>query len=205
MNEQRNQDEHWRLFIALLVPGSIRETLTAVQGGLRKAAPNALIRWTNQEQMHLTLRFMGNVPVSSLDGLAAALKIAVQKCAPLRLRAQGIGFFPNSKRPRVIWSGVADEDQRLEKVFQYVQEAAQPFTMEPPEHRFTGHITLGRIKLIQGKERTELGQAAGRYEGQNFGGWKSTELVLMRSVLAGSGARHDVIQSFQFSQCPGTQ
>lgn len=205
MNQQRTRDEHWRLFLALLVPASIRETLTAVQVGLRKAAPNALIRWTNQEQLHLTLRFMGNVPASSMGALEAALKAAAGKCNPLRLRARGIGFFPNDKRPRVIWSGVADEDHGLSGVFQVVQAAAQPFTVEAPEHRFTGHITLGRIKLIQGKERTELGLATARCEGQDFGGWESTELVLMRSVLSGSGARHELIRSFGFSQGRGAQ
>ncbi len=205
MNEQRTREEHWRLFIALLVPASIRETLVAAQAGLRKASPNALIRWTNHEQLHLTLRFLGNVPTSNLDELAAALKEEVQKYHALQLHARGIGFFPNSNRPRVVWSGVADDDCRLEGVFQAVQEAAQPFTVEALEHRFTGHITLGRIKLIQDKERSELQSSAEKYEGQDFGAWQSTELVLMRSVLSGSGARHELIRSFQFSQGTGTQ
>ncbi|MPN10579.1 RNA 2',3'-cyclic phosphodiesterase [bioreactor metagenome] len=198
MNEQATQDEHWRLFIALLVPASIRETLAAVQAGLHKAAPNALIRWTNQEQLHLTLRFMGNVPASSLDELAAALKAAALKCDALRLCTQGIGFFPNSTRPRVVWSGVADDDHRLERVFQVVQEATNPFTVEPQEHRFTGHITLSRVKAIRSAELAELRLTAEKYEGRSFGAWQANELVLMRSVLSDSGARHEVIHSFPF-------
>ena len=102
-------NERLRLFVAIAIPEAVRNEMIAVQ---RELKPLALgdVRWTNAEQLHLTLKFLGNVPTGSLEAVKQSLAEACAGVRPFRLRAKGIGFFPNERQPRVIWAGFEDDE-----------------------------------------------------------------------------------------------
>ena len=107
-----NSNERLRLFVAIAIPERIRNEMIAVQ---RELKPLALgdVRWTNAEQLHLTLKFLGNVPASSVEAVKQSLAEACAGAAPFPLRAEGIGFFPNERQPRVVWVGFEDGENAL--------------------------------------------------------------------------------------------
>ena len=119
--------------------------METAQTELRRIVPPKAARWVRREQFHLTLKFLGNVPVSRVDELIKAGRRACQSCSPLQLRAREIGFFPNARAPRVVWVGISDLEDRLAAVWKAVQSATQSFTRESVEAEFTGHVTLARV------------------------------------------------------------
>ncbi len=183
----------FRLFIALAIPDAIKARIEIAQTKLRNALPAKASRWTRREQFHLTLKFLGNVAASRVEELTRACVLACQPHRPLHLTAQGIGFFPNARIPRVVWVGIKDSDARLATVWEALQNASQPFTKEPPETDFTGHVTLGRLNRLRRNEAAELARLAAEFETAMFGEWTADRVELMRSELSSQGARHTVL------------
>ena len=182
--------EHFRLFVAISLPDDVKNQIERAQEELRRAVPGRGVRWTTREQLHLTLRFLGNVDAQRVGALTEALREACAAFAPLQLRAEGIGFFPDARRPRVVWVGVQDGQGLLPRLQSAVQTATREFTTEEPEDRFTGHVTLGRIKALPRPEEKALAAAGAGIAARLFGEWTAREVELVRSELSPTGARH---------------
>src|SRR5881628_1816488 len=98
-----------RLFVAIAVPEEIKARLAALQRKWRERLGRSSVSWTRPEDFHLTLRFLGDVSSNRLEELTSALAAAAAPQAPLTLTVAGLGCFPNSRRPRVLWAGIRDE------------------------------------------------------------------------------------------------
>jgi RNA 2',3'-cyclic 3'-phosphodiesterase len=179
-----------RLFIALNLPESVKDSVAKAQSELREAIPAAAIRWTTRDQFHVTLKFLGGVDAQVLPALIRGLAAACEPFSPLQVRAANIGVFPNPRRPRVIWAGLHDREQRLGSLQEAIQAATQAFTVEEGEKRFAGHVTLGRVKEIRRSDAEALAKIAAQLSGHCFGEWRADEIHLMQSELSSSGARY---------------
>jgi len=184
------EETHYRLFVAIESPEAIKEQIAKVQGELKRIIPEAKVSWTKPEQLHLTLKFLGNVDATQVDALHEALRAACKDFGPLRLAAQGIGAFRDWQRPRVVWAGVNDDQDRLTKLQQLIEVAVSPFTKEEPEGQFTGHVTLARVKWISRPETRTLAATGEAFAEKVFGEWTIGGLAIMRSELSSAGARH---------------
>jgi RNA 2',3'-cyclic 3'-phosphodiesterase len=184
-----------RLFIAIAVPPEVRDEISRAQGQLRRDSPPGTIRWTRPDQFHVTLKYLGDVPA----GQAAALgKIVSGVCAgfsPLRLAAHGIGFFPNTQKPRVIWAGAEDNSGQLAELHRQMDGAVRPFAPAEKPERFTSHITLGRFKPGRHGSYEKLLERAAALRDRNFGGWLAGAVEIVRSELTSTGARHTPLAS----------
>ncbi len=185
-----------RLFIAIILPEAIKERLLQAQADLQRASSGALGKWCGPEQFHLTLRFLGSVDSALVPLLTAALAPVCAGLPELHLRAAGIGFFPGPRSPRVVWAGVSEAEGRLPLAHEKVQQASAAFTSEEPENRFSGHVTLGRIKSIRPQQRDALAEAAAGFADTLFGEWTAAELHLVHSELSPHGARYSTVQVF---------
>ncbi len=187
----------------ILIPGAVRDEISRAQGELRELAPRQAVRWTPPEQFHLTLKFLGDVEAERLGALREALGTVCSMAHPLRLRAQGIGFFPNNRRPRVVWAGIADETGGLAGVQRQIEMAARPFEEQPEEvpEKFSGHATLGRFKKYRRSDMEDLLRGAEAMGSLAFGEWTAKEIELVRSELSGEGARHATVAGFALGRC----
>ena len=185
-----------RLFVALTLPEVVKEQLAKAQAELRRALGESSARWARAEEFHLTLRFLGNVEAERVQPLADSISAACRDIRALRLRASGVGFFPNARRPRVVWAGIADAADTLPVLHERIQQATNPFTLEEPEQRYASHITLGRTPGIGQRESAKLAEAAGTMANRNFGEWTASEVHLVRSELSPKGSRYTSIQLF---------
>lgn len=185
--------EQLRLFVAIPMPEAVRNEILGVQQELRRLVSHDAVRWTKPEQFHLTLRFLGDVPVERVAALQGAVNTVCAGEPALRLRAQGAGFFPNARSPRVIWAGVNDGEARLAELQKKVEAAVQPFTQEPGTERFAGHVTLGRVKFLNRPEIEKLAVRAQAVKDRLFGEWTADEVKLIRSDLSPGGARHTLL------------
>jgi 2'-5' RNA ligase len=194
----------FRLFVAILLPTAVKERIKDAQNHLRRAVPKARIGWTRGEQFHLTLKFLGDVEASRVDALKADLGAVAGGFGPLRLRAEGIGFFPSARRPRVVWAGVRDETDQLLRLQSAVETVCAPFSGEPAEGVFTGHVTLGRIKDANRSEGEALVRTIGGMAGLLFGEWTADYIGLMRSELLADGAQHSLLASVHLGESSGS-
>jgi 2'-5' RNA ligase len=182
--------ELFRLFIAVTLPEEVKAKIEAAQAELRQALPGSGVRWTGREQFHLTLKFLGDVDAARVEALKEAIRAACQGFSALQLRAERVGCFPDQHFPRVVWVGVQDRTDQLPRLQQAVEAETQDFTAERKEQRFTGHVTLARIKSIRRSEAEALGKVAAGMAERSFGQWTAGKVELMRSVLSPQGARH---------------
>jgi 2'-5' RNA ligase len=142
---------------------------------------------------------MGNVAVDRIEALSDKLQLTCRDFAPMRVRAERIGFFPERGFPRVIWVSVCDERQQLIQLHRAIQIATLEFTSEPAENKFSGHITLGRAKKIRRKEADILTSFATRMRERSFGEWTADSVELLRSELLPEDAHHTVLTRIPFS------
>ena len=191
----QNPNDQLRLFVAIAIPESVRREILRVQ---RELKPLALgdVRWANPDQLHLTLKFLGNVPASSLDAVKQSLADISAGAMPFSLRARGIGFFPNSRQPRVVWVGFEDDENALANLQSHVERQLAPFAETPGAENFLAHATLGRFQKYRRHKTEKLVPQAESFAGHNFGEWQVGEIVLFRSELSPDGARHTELAVF---------
>jgi 2'-5' RNA ligase len=125
-----------RLFVALALPDSVAESLMLLQGGV----PGA--RWSTREQLHLTLRFIGEV--DGRDAAAIDDALATIRTPRFTLELKGVGEF-GSKHPRALWAGVRDEAPVLH-LQRKIESAVQRVGLQPEERKFSPHVTLARLR-----------------------------------------------------------
>jgi 2'-5' RNA ligase len=189
--------EKLRLFIAVPIPEPVRDEIIRIQLELQPLVPHAAARWTRPDQFHLTLRFLGDVPVAGLEQLKESVNAVCRSAQPLQMRAEGVGFFPNPHSPRVVWVGIDDQAGLLVDLQKRIETAILPFTAEPGEKNFSGHVTLGRLKNLKPSDARKLAAHAQTVKDRTFGEWTAHEIEIIRSELSQAGARHTTLAAFR--------
>ena len=179
-----------RLFIAISIPEPVRDEIIRVQQELQPLVSRDVARWARSDQFHLTLRFLGDVPADGVEDLKKSVGAVCRNVRPLFLRAEGVGFFPNPRSPRIIWVGIDDREGRLIDLQKQIETAVGQFSPEPGEKNFTGHATLGRLKNPRPADIRDLAARAQSLEKRLFGEWTAHEIEIIRSELSPAGARY---------------
>ena len=133
-----------RTFIAIEIPAELKKAIIQQSASLRRAAGGS-VRWVAPENIHLTLKFLGEISPSNLEMLTQTLKTEASQQTPFDIKIETLGAFPNPRRPRVIWVGL-DAPPALAR-FQHGLEAATARLGYPPEDKpFSPHLTIGRVR-----------------------------------------------------------
>jgi 2'-5' RNA ligase len=173
-----------RCFVAVDLPAEVRDAIAEAASALRAAGPRADVSWTRPEKMHLTLKFLAEVPEPTAPRLATALAGVAARHAPFTLVAGGVGGFPSRARPRVLWAGLTDGVREVGRLAADVELACEPLGFALESRPFRGHLTIGRVRMPRGIGRVVA--AMDPYDDAVFGRWTVRELVLYRSHLHGS-------------------
>jgi len=133
-----------RTFIAIELPQRITAGLENVQKTLKSS--KLKIRWVQPENIHLTLKFLGDTPPEAVDPISLTLTESVRGYDPISLSAKGSGAFPGIKNPRVIWVGLSGQVPRLKTLQGTLAENLAALGFEKEKRTFKVHVTLGRLK-----------------------------------------------------------
>jgi 2'-5' RNA ligase len=133
-----------RSFIAVEIPAGIQDAIAHSTASLKMALPRPLIRWVAPQNVHLTLKFLGDISPTSLKMLAEKLKVEAASHGMFSMSVGGLGAFPTSRRARVIWIGL-DAPPALEALRRGVEAAAAQLGYAPEERPFSPHLTIGRV------------------------------------------------------------
>jgi 2'-5' RNA ligase len=136
-----------RAFIAIDLPDDVRAAIGEVQDRLKRAHVGVKVSWTKIENIHLTLQFLGYVEEPTVELISLALGAVAGRHAAFAVTVGGVGAFPNTMVPRVLWVGCRDTDGRLTTLAGAVQQAMTEFGFAPEQREFAAHLTLGRVKL----------------------------------------------------------
>ena len=185
-----------RLFVALEIPASVRDNLAVLNKEFRELSSQVADkrpRWVRPENLHVTLKFIGEVAETKLDGIRAALS-TVQTDAQLELRFHGLGFFPNENRPTVLWTGL-DASPNLQTLARDIDRAVATQGIVKEKRTFVPHLTLARFDPPGLHEK--LGVAIQKNSARDFGSSQAREFHLIESRLKPSGAEYTTLHSFR--------
>ena len=140
-----------RAFLAIELPEALRAGLAQVQEELKRS--RADVRWVPAGNIHLTLKFFGNVPDDEIEALAQAAREAAAEAAPLQLQATGAGAFPSPTAPRVVWLGLGGDLVPLTQLFYRLEKAFAALGYPPEGRAFNPHLTLGRVKSPANRDK----------------------------------------------------
>jgi RNA 2',3'-cyclic 3'-phosphodiesterase len=183
-----------RLFVAIDIPEDVRSAIGSLVAKLQDTCQNA--RWARIEGLHVTLKFIGETPAEKTEIIETALA-SVPCRASISLRFLGLGFFPNERRPRVLWAGVQG-GKELAEVAAAVDAALQPFGIPREERAYTPHLTLARFDSPQGLDA--LRAAVEKTGPLEFGGGATKEFHLYQSVLKRGRAEYTRQATFSFAK-----
>lgn len=153
------------------------------------------VRWVRPEGIHLTLKFLGNVPTDRLDEIGDALHRACDGFGPLALTLADLGCFPNLRRPRVVWVGVHGDTDALGRLQASIEKHIAPLGFPTEKRRFSPHLTLGRVKRATRSEAQQLGQQIGGMDVGTVATMTARAVYLMRSDLKPTGAEYTCLVS----------
>ena len=185
-----------RVFVAMEVPeevkGKIREFVAKME---RECAGTRGARWARVEGIHVTLKFIGEIPAEKVERIKKELE-GVRSAAAVEMNFRGVGFCPNAKHPRVFWAGI-EASPNLTELAAEIETRMERLGIPREGRAFRPHLTLARFKSEEGLPKLrEAMEKAGTME---FGGTKSSEIHLFESKLLRGGAVYSKLATFSLA------
>lgn len=181
-----------RLFVALDLPAEVRASLSELTERLKKSCHGP--HWTHLESVHITLKFIGEVPDDRVQRIGSALT-QIRGLAPVEMLFAGLGFFPNERHPRVFWAGI-EAGPELAALASLIEIKLKPLGVPREKREFQPHITLARLNSMEGLNA--LRAAAAGVGDREFGRTVAKQFYLYRSVLKTSGAEYTRLETYSF-------
>jgi 2'-5' RNA ligase len=189
-----------RAFVAVPLPTALLDRLAALQRKLGQQIPPRSVRWTRPEGIHLTLKFLGDTPPEKLPDIKQALAAVARHAPACAFTAEGLGCFPNPRRPRVVWVGVHEPTGRLEALQNAIEEVMNPLGYPPEKRGFSPHLTLGRTgRRASAGDVAQVGEIVVNTTVGQLAEVTADRFALIRSVLKPTGAEYTTLQEFLLS------
>jgi 2'-5' RNA ligase len=179
-----------RLFVALHISQEIRDAIENLVDELKSL--DETWKWTRSENLHVTLKFLGEISSEKLQGLKETLR-GVPAELPFLLKFSSLGFFPSEQRPRVLWVGL-DAPPGLSKLANAIEESLATIGIPREKREFSPHLTLARSK--EGRILPKLNEAVTKHKKNRFGEMTATSFHLIESKLKSAGAEYTTLESF---------
>jgi len=180
--------EQIRSFIAIELSEEAKEGLARLRKKLEKDE-HKFVKWVDPGGIHLTLKFLGNIPSKQVTDITKAIEEAAQGISPFHLEISGIGAFPNLKQARVFWVGIGGELDKLSRLQQNIDSALAALRFAKEERPFVPHLTLARIREgASPLERRSFGELVGSTAFEDKYPVEVETVRLMRSQLTPAGA-----------------
>lgn len=185
-----------RAFIALELPPDLKDSLGEVQQAMKRSGAEA--RWVRPQSIHLTLKFLGNIPSEMVPSIREAIETSARGTSPFEVRVAGTGAFPNERRPRVLWIGLDEPTGALMALQKKLEAALVPLGFGAERRPFKAHLTLARIKspprgggiikALESQKDVDLGKIT------------VDKIVLCQSTLKPSGAVYKSLEEVALSK-----
>lgn len=181
--------EQIRTFIAVELEQPQRAALAQVQETFKRERAGQYVRWVAPAGIHLTLKFLGGVDASRMAELQAALAQACQEIPPFELKISGVGAFPSTRRPRVVWVGLEGDTATAAQLAERIEAAFASLGFPREERPFSPHLTIGRIKRdVSLSDQQFVGEMVAQAQVGELGEIKARQVTIMKSDLRPTGS-----------------
>jgi 2'-5' RNA ligase len=193
--------EQIRTFIAIELPSRLKLELGKLQAQLKMERQN-WVKWVDPNSVHLTLKFLGNIDITSTDQITKEMEGAARGISPFFLEVKDLGVFPNLRRVQVVWVGLSGEIDKVVQLQQNLESNLERLGFVPEKRRFTPHLTLARLRdQAKPEERQKFGQLI-TSTGFKSDPFKVDTISLMRSQLTSHGAVYSRLNTVQLIGLP---
>lgn len=184
-----------RSFIAIELSEATVAAISKLQEEFKKC--DADVRWVKPGNIHLTLKFLGDIEEKDARSITEIIKGSCYNYAPFKLDVSGVGIFPNVRSPRVLWVGMHDNDV-LTELQKELDEGMASLGFKQEKRRFVPHLTLGRFRSSRGKGT--ISRQIEAFKNHKFGKVDVRSVCLMKSELSPSGARYTKISEVRLGK-----
>lgn len=184
-----------RAFLALDPPPEVLRNIADIQAALKRDI-RGILSWVRPEGIHLTLKFFGYIARNDVQAISEVVAGQAAGARPLNLEAKGLGLFPDTRRPRVLWLGISGEVERLIALQRTIDRGLETRGFAREQRPFKAHLTLARVKSQQGL--SGFGSALAVSGSRSAGAFTATDLTLFRSELTPKGAIYTTLGHFPF-------
>jgi 2'-5' RNA ligase len=187
---RRSGEKPWRVFCAIELPSAVRSQIQRHIQQVQLAVPECQASWSRVDNIHLTLKFFGNVDQNKIVLISGAASRAVKDFVPFEISICGTGAFPKSTQPRVLWIGVDDRGGSLARLQQQFEEECAVEGFDKEERGFRPHLTIARIRKPEGaRALAEANQKLG-FDSMIL---VASELIVFRSELSPKGSKYTAL------------
>lgn len=195
-----------RAFVALELPEAVGVALEEVQASLQEYPAARGLRWVDPYDSHLTLKFLGEIPIPQLPLIVEALDTVAERWEPFPVTLEALGAFPNVHRPNVLWVGVAEGQKSTIHLYNAVEVALKKVGFKPERGEFFPHVTVARLpKEWSAAQREAIGDLVGAVTLPSIPPFIIDAVALIRSVLTPDGPEYTRLGNSVFNEPPPLQ
>lgn len=184
-----------RCFIAIELDPIVRQHLAKIQNDLKKT--NVDVKWVSPTNIHLTLKFLGEIPSGKVQAVSELLPSLVKGVSPFHVDLTHLGGFPDLKHPKVIWIGITQNEDKLATLAQKIENGLWSLGIAVEDRGFSAHITLGRVK--SGDKLSSLCAVIEGYKIQEKIEQNIGEIILFKSTLYSAGPVYEKLLSVKLA------
>lgn len=184
------EQEQWRVFCAIELPPVICELVAAHSMHLRQAVPDAQASWSRPDNIHLTLKFLGEIPQSRVEGLSRAAANTATGYESFPIGVEECGVFPTHGEPRVLWIGIEDLKGKLFELYRRLEEECAKVSFKKEARPFHPHLTIARLRKPRHARTLASAHKAIKFEPTVIA---VSELLVIRSELSSEGSRYATV------------
>lgn len=184
-----------RTFIALDFPLEIRQKIRDITAYFKTQLPPGLIKWVDPDNMHLTLKFMGETPPEKLADIKHAIYQLGAVFPVFSIEIEDLGMYPNSKHPRVIWLGIKGENNLI-TLHNQLDQALNQIGIQPEKRPFSPHLTIARVRRSANQDSVlQIGKTLSQFKVSHLGTVHVHEIVYYQSDLTPQGPNYTILQT----------
>ena len=183
------------MFIAAPIPSPAKLVLSKVIEGLSGKISEG-VRWVNPVGIHLTIKFLGNIPPEAVARITEAMGLAAAQVSPFQVRLWGLGTFRNEKRPRVLWAGLDGDIDQLRELQEKSESALEALGFPIDRRSFNPHLTVGRVRdQVNEQTRLGIGSVLSSEEMEASEPWSVESVELIQTHFGPEGATYSTLAS----------
>ncbi|HUT13388.1 MAG TPA: RNA 2',3'-cyclic phosphodiesterase [Thermoguttaceae bacterium] len=189
-----------RTFVAVEISSAVRDCAEELIEQFRAAPVD--VKWVETHNLHLTLKFLGDVPSREIAGVCEAVAQGAAQVEPFELEILGAGAFPDTKRPRTLWLGAGRGEQEMVALHDHVEKPLKKLGFRPEHRRFHPHLTIGRVRR-GGPGVDQLGRLLDEYAQFEVGRVHVSQVVVFSSQLERAGPTYEALSRAKLGRGKG--
>jgi 2'-5' RNA ligase len=188
-------NDSWRVFCAIKLPQATRGVVLAHIARLKEKVPHAKASWARDASLHLTLKFLGEIPTTSVTDFSRAVSLAVTQVQPFSVRFEQTGIFPTHGQPRVLWIGINDLPAQLAELHARIEEESARAGFAKETRQFHPHLTIARLRHADSARALAAAHKQMEFEPMDVA---VAELLVIRSELSSEGSKYTTVSRHTF-------